>query len=81
MERYRVKVHRKGLIVIPAGVRRRFGIRAGSYLELVVESDSMRLVVPRSLRDAFGIDGEKAVEVVKLINFSRRIEVEKENRS
>lgn len=81
MERYRVKVHRKGLIVIPAEVRKRFGINEGSYLELVVEGDSIRLIVPKSLRDAFGVDGEKAIEVAKLINASRRVEVEEEIRS
>ena len=81
MERYRIKVHKKGLIVIPAEVRRRFGIREGSFLELVVENSSMRLIVPRSLKDAFEIDGEKALEVVRLISASRRAEVEKEVRS
>ncbi|RLE70827.1 MAG: AbrB family transcriptional regulator, partial [Thermoprotei archaeon] len=39
MERYRVKVHKKGLIVIHAEIRRRFGIVEGSYLELVVEGE------------------------------------------
>ncbi len=78
MERYRVKVHKKGLIVIPASVRRRLGICEGSYLELVVEGDSIRLIVPKSLRDAFGADGEKAIEVARLVSASRRVEVEKE---
>lgn len=81
MERYRVKVHRKGLIVIPAEVRRRFGICEGSYLELVVEDNSLRLIIPRDLRSAFGVDGERAVEVARLISVSRRVEVEKEVRS
>ena len=79
--RYRIKVHRKGLIVIPAEVRRKLGIYEGSYLELIVEDNSIRLLVPKSLRDAFGVDGEKAVEVARLINASRRAEVEKEVRS
>ena len=81
VERYRVKVHRKGLIVIPAEVRRRLGIREGSYLELVVGADGVYLFVPKSLRDFFGADGEKAVEVARLINASRRAEVEREVRS
>jgi len=81
VERYRVKVHRKGLIVIPAEARRRLGIREGSYLELVVEANGVYLLVPKSLRDFFGADGEKAVEVARLINASRRAEVEKEIRS
>lgn len=78
--RYRVKVHEKGLIVIPAEIRRKFGIYKGSYLELVVEGDSMRLIVPKSLKEAYGVDGEKALEVVRLIGASRREEVDKEVR-
>jgi len=78
MERYRVKVHKKGLIVIPAEVRRRFGIYENSYLELVVDDDGIRLVVPKDLRDAFGMDGDKALEVIKLIHESRRREIGKE---
>ncbi len=81
MEKYRVKVHKKGLIVIPAEIRRKLGISEGSYLELVVENDSIRLIVPKSLRDTFGVDGEKALEVARLITASRRAEVEKEVRS
>ena len=78
MDRYKVKVHRKGLIVIPAEIRRRFGICEGSHLELIVEGNEIRLIIPKSLKDAFGVDGERALEVVKLIHASRRMEIEKE---
>ena len=81
MDRYRVKVHRKGLIVIPAEIRKRFGISEGSHLELIVEGDEIRLIIPKSLKDAFGVDGERALEVVKLIHAFRRMEIEKEIRS
>jgi len=80
VERYRVKVHRKGLIVIPAEVRRRLGIREGSQLEMIVGEGEIRLLVPHSLRDAFGVDGDRAVEVARLINSSRKEELEKEIR-
>ena len=80
MERFRVKVHKKGLIVIPAEIRRRFGIVEGSYLELVVEGERVLVLVPKSLKDAFGVDGEKALTVAKLINASRRLELESELR-
>ncbi|RLE91899.1 MAG: AbrB family transcriptional regulator, partial [Thermoprotei archaeon] len=59
--RYRVKVHKKGLIVIPAEVRRMLGIQEGSYIELIVEGGEVKLIAPKSLLDAFGADGEKAV--------------------
>lgn len=80
VERYRVKVHRKGLIVIPVEVRRRLGIVEGSYVELVVEGDTIRIIVPKTLKDAFGVDGEKALEVARLITASRRKEVSEEVR-
>ncbi len=81
LERYRIKVYRKGIIVIPSEVRRRLGIQENSFLELTVEDNTIRLAVPKSLRDAFGVDGERALEVVKLISASRRAEVEEEARS
>lgn len=80
MKRFRVKVHKKGLIVIPAEIRRRFGIVKGSYLELVVEGDRVLILIPKSLKDSFGVDGEKALEVARLINTSRRLELESELR-
>ena len=78
--RYRVKVHRKGLIVIPAEVRRMLGIQEGSYIELIVEGGEVKLIAPKSLLDAFGADGEKAVDVAKLILAERRAEIEEEIR-
>ncbi len=79
MEKFRVKVHRKGLIVIPAEVRKKLGIHEGSQLELVIEDDnSIRLIVPKSLKSAFGVNGDKALEVIRLIKSSRRAEVEAE---
>ncbi len=76
--RYKVKVHSKGLVVIPAEIRRRLGIVEGSYLDLIVEGKKIYIIVPSSLREAYGIDGEKALKVAKLISESRRMEVEGE---
>jgi len=78
--RYRVKVHKKGLIVIPAEVRRMLGIQEGSYIELIVEGGEVKLIAPKSLLDAFGADGEKAVDVARLILAERRAEIEEEIR-
>ncbi|MEM4455005.1 MAG: hypothetical protein QXT28_09860 [Thermofilaceae archaeon] len=41
----------------------------------------MRLLTPLDPRSAFGIDGGKALEVVKLIHKARREELEEELRS
>lgn len=64
--------------MILAESRRRFGIYENSHFEFVVDDDSIRLLVPKDLRDAFGMDDDKALEVVKLILESRRREIEKE---
>ena len=79
--RYRVKVYRKGLVVIPAEVRRRLGIYEDMILELKVENNSTVLTLPKTLKDAFGVNGDKALKVAKLIIESRKKEVEKEIRS
>jgi len=78
--RYRVKVHKMGLIVIPAEVRRMLGIQEGSYIELIVEGGEVKLIAPKSLLDAFGADGEKAVDIARLILAERRAEIEEEIR-
>ena len=69
-----------GLIVIPAEVRRMLGIQEGSYIELIVEGGEVKLIAPKSLLDAFGADGEKAVDVARLILAERRAEIEEEIR-
>ncbi|MEM2015469.1 MAG: AbrB/MazE/SpoVT family DNA-binding domain-containing protein [Candidatus Methanomethylicia archaeon] len=79
MEVYRVKVHRKGIIVIPAEVRRKLGIAEGSVVELFVDDEGgVRIKVPEDFRSLFGVDGLKALEVARLIVKSRVGEVEKE---
>jgi AbrB family looped-hinge helix DNA binding protein len=67
VEKYTVKVYGKGLIIIPAEVRKKLGIKPGSRLQLYVEGDSICIIVPQDLKSLFGVDGEKALEVTKLI--------------
>ncbi len=51
------------------------------FLELKVEDNRILLIPPKTLKESFGVDGVKALEVARLINESRRKEVEKELRS
>ncbi|MCY0883592.1 AbrB/MazE/SpoVT family DNA-binding domain-containing protein [Acidianus infernus] len=81
MERYRVKVYKKGIIVIPKEVRESIGIKEGDIVELIVDGDKVRIEKPKTLLDLFGIDGDKAVEVAKAIVEERRKEVEREVRT
>ena len=74
VEKYTVKVYGKGLIIIPAEVRKKLGIKPGSKLQLYVEGDSIRIVVPQDIRSLFGADGEKALIVTRLILEQRKKE-------
>jgi AbrB family looped-hinge helix DNA binding protein len=74
-----VKVHKKGIIVIPAEVRKRLNIKEGSVIELEVEGDKIILKRKLTLLDAYGIDKEMGDSAVKELEKLRKREVEKEN--
>ncbi|QXJ31811.1 AbrB/MazE/SpoVT family DNA-binding domain-containing protein [Saccharolobus shibatae] len=75
-----VKVHKKGIIVIPVEVRRRLNIKEGSVIELEVEGDKIILKRKMTLLDAYGIDKEMGNSAVKeLEKLRKEEEVEKEN--
>ncbi|QXJ28483.1 hypothetical protein J5U23_01352 [Saccharolobus shibatae B12] len=74
-----VKVHKKGIIVIPVEVRRRLNIKEGSVIELEVEGDKIILKRKMTLLDAYGIDKEMGNSAVKELEKLRKEEVEKEN--
>ncbi|MCH4816800.1 MAG: AbrB/MazE/SpoVT family DNA-binding domain-containing protein [Saccharolobus sp.] len=80
MERRRVKVYKKGIIVIPKEIREKLGIKEGDIIELVVNGDKISIEKPATLLDLFGVDGDEAVEVAKEIIKERRKEVEREIR-
>ena len=74
-----VKVHRKGIIVIPAEVRRRLNVKEGSVMELEVEGDKIVLKRKMTLLDMYGADKELGDSAVKELEKLRKEEVEKEN--
>ncbi|AWR93691.1 AbrB/MazE/SpoVT family DNA-binding domain-containing protein [Acidianus brierleyi] len=80
MERYRVKVYKKGIIVIPKEIRETIGIKEGDIVELIVNEGKVSIEKPETLLDLFGVDGNRAVEVAKAIVEERRKEVEREVR-
>jgi len=78
VERYVVKVSKKGQVVIPAEIRRKFGIRREVAF---IEEDNKVMVVPMvAMEDAFGIDGEVMREIAREISASRRKELELEGK-
>lgn len=74
-----VKVHRKGIIVIPAEVRRRLNIKEGSVMELEVEGDKIVLKRKMTLLDMYGADKEMGDSAVRELERLRKEEVEREN--
>ena len=74
-----VKVHRKGVIVIPAEVRRKLNITEGSVLELEVEGDKIVLKKAMTLLDAFGVDRDLGDLPLRELERYKREEIEKEN--
>ena len=74
-----VKVHRRGIIVIPAEVRRRLNIKEGSVIELEVEGDKIVLKRKMTLSDMYGADKEMGDSALKELEKLRKEEVEKEN--
>ncbi|MCG2872080.1 MAG: AbrB/MazE/SpoVT family DNA-binding domain-containing protein [Sulfolobales archaeon] len=74
-----VKVHRKGIIVIPAEVRRRLNVKEGSVMELEVEGDKIVLKRKMTLLDMYGVDKEMGDSALKELEKLRKEEVEREN--
>jgi len=74
-----VKVHRKGIIVIPAEVRRRLNIKEGSVMELEVEGDKIVLKRKMTLLDMYGADKVMGNSALKELERLRKEEVKREN--
>jgi len=74
--RYVVKVSKKGQIVIPVEVRRKFNI--GDKVVIIVDENSIRIIPLRSLEELFGVDGEAMREVAKEIVEERLEEIKRE---
>ena len=45
-------VSSKGQVVLPAAIRRRLGLMAGTQIEVIEEADGVRLVVARPIKTA-----------------------------
>jgi AbrB family looped-hinge helix DNA binding protein len=72
---YKVKVHKKGIIVIPKEVRERLNIREGDEVNLVVDGHGIYIFPNESIEKYFGSDKE-AIEALKILEEERRKERE-----
>ena len=71
-----VTVTERGMATIPAESRRKYRIKPGTRLE-VIELDEGILFKPvPSLEDLYGIDGEKALEMLRSYQLDKRREIE-----
>lgn len=77
-----VKVHKKGIIVLPSEVRKKLNIEEGSILKVEIKDNTIVLKKELSLIDAWGMfEGEADVkEALKIMEEERRKEVEKERK-
>ncbi|HDJ26677.1 MAG TPA: AbrB/MazE/SpoVT family DNA-binding domain-containing protein [Candidatus Bathyarchaeota archaeon] len=51
---YIVKVHRKGIIVLPSELRKKYGIKEGSEVLLIDEGEQVILLPRQGLEDLYG---------------------------
>ena len=65
-------VSSKGQIVLPAALRRRLGMGAGARLEVLEESDGLRLRVVRAVASG-GIDGLAGMLKARSTGVPRRL--------
>ena len=70
--RFIVRVGKKGQIVIPAEIRRRYGIR--DRVVVVTGEDGIRIVPLAPLEYLYGVDGDSMREVAREIVRERRKE-------
>ena len=74
---YVVKVHKKGLVVLPSELRRKYGIKQGSEIILIDEGDHVLLLPRQGLEDLYGIAREHGPiinEMVKELAEERNLE-------
>ncbi|BFH74203.1 AbrB/MazE/SpoVT family DNA-binding domain-containing protein [Sulfurisphaera javensis] len=76
-----VKVHKKGIIVLPAEIRKKLDIREGSLLSIKVEGDTIVLKKEVTMLEAYGSIGKKedAEELIRELHEMRRKEVESDS--
>ncbi len=72
---YKVKVHRKGIIVIPKEVRDKLNIKEGDEVSVVVDDHGIYIFPNENIEKYFGSDKD-AIEALKVLEEERRKERE-----
>jgi len=72
--KYTSTVTEKGMITIPADIRRKYAIKKGSKVRLIEQANGILIVPIPRFEDLFGIDPTMK-EVAKAISEGRREEI------
>ena len=75
---YRLKVHKKGIIVLPKEVRERLNIKEGDEVNVIVDDEGIYIFPKESIEKYFGSDKD-ALEALKVLEEERRREREKDS--
>ncbi|MCY0874621.1 MAG: AbrB/MazE/SpoVT family DNA-binding domain-containing protein [Acidianus infernus] len=72
---YKLKVHKKGIIVIPKEVRDKLNIKEGDELNVIVDGEGIFIFPQRNIEEYFGSDKD-AIKALKVLEEERRKERE-----
>lgn len=72
---YRLKVHKKGIIVLPKEIRERLNIKEGDEVDAIVDDEGIYIFPKTTVDKIFGSD-KGALVALKLLEVERRRERE-----
>ena len=70
---YRLKVHKKGIIVLPKEIRERLNIKEGDEVDVIVDDEGIYIFPRMTMDRIFGSD-KGALEALRLLEEERRRE-------
>jgi len=72
---YRLKVHKKGIIVIPKEIREKFNLKEGDEVNVIVDDEGIYIFPRGDIRKYFGSDKD-AIKALNILEEERRRERE-----
>lgn len=72
---YKLKVHKKGIVVIPKEVREKLNIKEGDELNVIVDDVGIYIFPRKNIEEYFGSDKD-AMKALRILEEERRKERE-----
>lgn len=72
---YKLKIHKKGIIVIPKEMRERLNLKEGDEVNAIVDDEGIYIFPRDSIEKYFGSDKD-AIKALKILKEERRKERE-----